>query len=143
MKKALLLIMSVVFGAILVGCQSSDQQAGMSHVDSITGTVAYRERIALPENALVTVTLQDISLADAPSVVIAKHRFESNGAQVPFNFDLAYDTNKIKENHRYSVSAKIEVDGKLRFITDTNYSVITDQNETKNVDMRLISVGNK
>ncbi|MGF1695978.1 YbaY family lipoprotein [Vibrio kyushuensis] len=140
MKKALLLVMSVVFGSVLFGCQSSEKSADMSHVESITGTVAYRERIALPENALVTVTLQDVSLADAPSVVIAKHRFETNGAQIPFNFDLAYDTNKIKTNHRYSVSARIEVDGKLRFITDTNYSVITDQNETKHVDLRLIGV---
>lgn len=34
---------------------------------TITGTVAYRERIALPPNAVVTVTLEDVSLADAPS----------------------------------------------------------------------------
>ncbi|OEF04964.1 YbaY family lipoprotein [Vibrio genomosp. F10] len=140
MKKALLVIMSIMFGAALVGCQSSEKQMGVSHVESITGTVSYRERIALPENALVTVTLQDVSLADAPAVVIAKHRFETNGSQVPFNFDLAYDSNKIQQRHTYSVSARIEVDGKLRFITDTRYAVITDMNKTQNVDLRLISV---
>ncbi|WP_295895810.1 YbaY family lipoprotein [uncultured Vibrio sp.] len=141
MKKALFAVMSLVLGIILIGCQSSEQQVEATSVDSITGSILYRERIALPENALVTVALQDISLADAPADIIAVHRFETNGAQVPFNFDLAYDTSKIKPNHRYSVSARIEVDGKLRFINDTVYSVINDQDETKHVELRLIGVG--
>lgn len=137
MKKALALVMSVVLG----GCQSSEKQE-QPRVDSVTGTLAYRERIALPDNAVVTVTLQDVSLADAPAKVIAKHRFETNGAQVPFEFDLAYDTNKIEARHRYSVSARIEVDGQLRFITDTSYPVITDDAQTDNVNLRLIGVRN-
>ncbi|MEZ8822857.1 YbaY family lipoprotein [Vibrio amylolyticus] len=141
MKKALMATMSLVLGFILVGCQSSEQKVEGTHVDSITGSIVYRERIALPENALVTVKLQDISLADAPAEIIAVNQFETNGAQVPFNFDLAYDTRKIKANHRYSVSARIEVDGKLRFINDTVYPVINDQNDTSHVELRLISVG--
>jgi len=141
MKKALALVMSVVLGAVLVGCQSSEKQE-QPKVDSVTGTVTYRERIALPDNAVVTVTLQDVSLADAPAKVIAKHRFETNGAQVPFEFDLAYDTKKIESRHRYSVSARIEVDGQLRFITDTSYPVITDDEQTDNVSLRLIGVRN-
>ena len=32
----------------------------------VTGTVTYRERLALPSNAVVQVSLQDVSLADAP-----------------------------------------------------------------------------
>tara|TARA_Y100001960_G_C14741059_1_gene863040 strand:- start:99 stop:527 length:429 start_codon:yes stop_codon:yes gene_type:complete len=141
MKKALALVTSVVLGVALMGCQSSEKDVEQAKVESITGTVAYRERIALPDNALVTVTLQDISLADAPAKVIAKHRFETNGAQVPFEFDLAYHTAKIEPRHRYSVSARIEVDGKLRFITDTSYPVITDEEKTDNVNLRLIGVG--
>ncbi|WP_159651850.1 YbaY family lipoprotein [Vibrio atypicus] len=142
MKKALAIITSVVLGIVLVGCQSSEKEVEKAKVESVTGTVAYRERIALPDNALVTITLQDVSLADAPAKVIAKHRFETNGAQVPFEFDLAYDTAKIEARHRYSVSARIEVDGQLLFITDTSYPVITDQASTDNVDLRLIGVRN-
>lgn len=141
MKKALVAIMSVVFGLALFGCQSSSESnVDEAKVQSITGTIAYRERIALPDSAIVTVTLEDISLADAPSKVIAKHRFETNGAQVPFNFDLAYDQNKIEARHTYSVRARIEVDGKLRFTTDTVYPVITDANQTQKVDLRLVGV---
>lgn len=109
-------------------------------IQSITGSVAYRERIALPDNAVVTVYLQDVSLADAPATVIAKQNFITNGMQVPLEFNLAYDSRKIKASHRYSVSARIEVDGKLRFITDTHYGVITDPEATKHVPMMLIGV---
>ena len=107
-------------------------------MDSVTGTLAYRERIALPDNAVVTVTLQDISLADAPAKVIANIASKRSCAST-FEFDLAYDTNKIEARHRYSVSARIEVDGKLRFITDTSYPVITDNAQTDNVNLRLIA----
>ncbi|EEX92727.1 lipoprotein-related protein [Vibrio orientalis CIP 102891 = ATCC 33934] len=123
-----------------MGCQSEQAETEQAAVESITGTLAYRERIALPDDAVVTITLQDISLADAPAKVIAKHRFETAGSQVPFEFDLAYDPAKIEARHRYSVSARIEVNGKLKFITDTSYPVVTDADKTDNVDLRLIGV---
>ena len=37
--------------------------------------VAYRERIALPDDAQVTVVLQDVSKMDTAAVVIAKQQF--------------------------------------------------------------------
>lgn len=141
MKRLWGLVLAVVIGSVLVGCQTPEQKQPQSKIDNIIGTIAYRERIALPDDAVITVTLQDISLADAPAKVIAKHRFESNGAQVPFEFDLAYDTQKIEARHRYSVSARIEVDGQLRFITDTVYPVITDDAHTESVALRLVGVG--
>jgi putative lipoprotein len=141
MKKALLLVMSLVVGLIVAGCQSPEQQAEVKNNVTVTGTIVYRERIALPDNALVTVTLQDISLADAPAEIIEVQRFETKGAQVPLNFEIAYDANRIKQGHSYSISARIEVDEKLRFINDTVHFVINDRDKTKHVEVRLISVG--
>ncbi|USD66135.1 YbaY family lipoprotein [Vibrio sp. SCSIO 43136] len=135
----------LIMVSLLAGCQysdSSDHNQEELAVATIVGTVSYRERIALPENAKVTVTLQDISLADAPSVEIARTEFDSFGFQSPFAYQLDYDPSKIIENHRYSVSARITVDGQLKFITDTVYSVITDGNETDEVDLKLIAIGN-
>ncbi|MDC5852783.1 YbaY family lipoprotein [Vibrio europaeus] len=140
MKKMFALVATAVLGLVLVGCQSAETTQSQNKVESVTGTVSYRERIALPKGSLITVTLQDVSLADAPAKVIAKHRFETNGAQSPFEFDLAYHTSKIDPRHRYSVSARIEVNGKLRFITDTIYPVITDADKTSKVDLRLVGV---
>ncbi|ANP77103.1 YbaY family lipoprotein [Vibrio sp. 10N.222.51.C8] len=145
MKKALILITSLVSFGLLVGCQatsetSASQEVVAENTQVISGTVSYRERIALPENAVVTVTLEDISLADAPSTVIATQEFTTDGKQVPFAFELSYDNDKIKANHRYNMRASIHVDGKLRFITDTIKSVITDVENTQQADLRLVGV---
>ncbi len=143
MKKTLLLVTSLLFGAALVGCQNSqttEVDSAEVSMKTITGTVAYRERIALPPNAVVTVSLEDVSLADAPSKVLAKQTFETEGKQVPFAFELSYDSNEIQAKHTYSVRARIDVDGKLRFISDTHQAVITDEAQTHQVDIRLVGV---
>ncbi|MFA0659968.1 YbaY family lipoprotein [Vibrio splendidus] len=145
MKKALILITSLVSFGLLVGCQATSetnasQEVVAENTQVISGTVSYRERIALPENAVVTVTLEDISLADAPSTVIATQEFTTDGKQVPFAFELSYDNNKVKANHRYNMRATIHVDGKLRFTTDTIKSVITDVENTQQADLRLVGV---
>ena len=142
MRKALFLVVAAIVTSIgLAGCQSDPQpQLEVSSTQTINGTVSYRERIALPEGALVTVTLEDISLADAPALVIGKHRFETNGQQVPIPFSLDFDSRKIKQGHRYNVRAKIEVDGRLRFTTDTIVPVVNDEAQTLKVDLRLVGV---
>ena len=145
MKKALILITSLVSFGLLVGCQATSetntfQEVVAENAQVISGTVSYRERIALPENAVVTVTLEDISLADAPSTVIATQEFTADGKQVPFAFELSYDNNKIQPNHRYNMRATIHVDGKLRFTTDTIKSEITDVENTQQADLRLVGV---
>lgn len=132
--------MSVFFGALLAGCQTSEPLVKDQGIQTISGTVFYRERIALPEDAAVTLVLEDVSLADAPAKVIAKHKFITNGKQVPLSFDLAYDSKKIIANHRYNVRARIEVNGRLRFISDTIVPVITDEANTHNVEIMVVGV---
>ncbi|HDY8048307.1 TPA: YbaY family lipoprotein [Vibrio vulnificus] len=140
MKKIILVMMSVFFGALLAGCQTSEPLVKDQGIQTISGTVFYRERIALPEDAAVTLVLEDVSLADAPAKVIAKHKFITNGKQVPLSFDLAYDSKKIIANHRYNVRARIEINGRLRFISDTIVPVITDEANTHNVEIMVVGV---
>ncbi|RZR30987.1 YbaY family lipoprotein [Vibrio vulnificus] len=140
MKKIILVMMSVFFGALLAGCQTSEPLVKDQGIQTISGTVFYRERIALPEDAAVTLVLEDVSLADAPAKVIAKHKFITNGKQVPLSFDLAYDSKKIIANHRYNVRARIEVNGRLRFISDTIVPVITVEANTHNVEIMVVGV---
>lgn len=135
-------LFSVLFTLLLTGCSSAPSDFATSGVGVVTGTITYKERISLPSNALVTVTLEDISLADAPSKVIAKHRFELNGSQVPLEFDLAYHNNKLKPQHTYNVRARIDVSGQLKFISDTIYPVLTDRERTSHVDLQLVSASN-
>ncbi len=138
MKKAVFAFVGVVLGALLAGCQSPEPVAEVEKVKYIEGTVTYRERIALPDGATVTVVLEDISKADAQAVPIAKYRFVTNGEQVPIDFKLGYDTKKIKEGHTYNVRAQISIDKRLRFTTDEITAVLTDANKTDKVDLFLV-----
>ena len=91
---------------------------------SIQGTATYRERIALPQDAVFDAVLEDVSRADAPAVTIATTRIASPG-NPPIAFAIAYDATKISEERRYVIRASVLVGGKLMFTTDTATPVIT------------------
>lgn len=94
---------------------------------SVTGSITYRERMALPPTAQVEIQLADVSLMDAPSKTIAQQSFTADGRQVPFAFSLTVDERKLDPRGRYSVSARIsDGAGKLMFITDTHNGVTFD-----------------
>ncbi len=94
---------------------------------SVTGSIAYRERIALPPTAQVEIQLADVSLMDAPSRTIAQQSFTADGRQVPFAFSLTVDQRPLDPRHSYAVSARItDASGRLMFITDTRNSVAFD-----------------
>jgi putative lipoprotein len=104
----------------------------------VTGTVAYRERISLPVNSVITVTLNDISKADAPAEKISEQIINPEPMQqVPFTFELPYNTETIIDTSTYSVSAKITVNEKTWWQTDTVVPVITDTSATMS-DINLI-----
>jgi len=55
-------------------------------------------------------------------------------------FSLEYDPKHVQPGHRYSVSARIEVEGKLLFITTAQYVVQLDGQDQKPLRIRLDSV---
>ncbi|MGB7740217.1 MAG: YbaY family lipoprotein [Steroidobacteraceae bacterium] len=119
---------------LLAGCSPTPvvPEAGGGPVESrVTGSVTYRERIALPRTAVVTVRPVDVALADAPSVLIAEQVIRTEGRQVPFEFALAYDASRILPSHAYAVQVRIEDGGKLLFISDTMNPVITRDAPTR------------
>lgn len=92
---------------------------------TVTGTVYYLERMALPPNAEVVVQLLDASRADAPAEVIAQDSI-SSGKQVPIPFKLDYDVARIVPAHTYVVRATIKADGSLLFTSTTANPVVTN-----------------
>ncbi len=112
-------------------CQSSESK--------VTGTAGYRERMALLPGAEMTIKLVDVSLADAPAVVIDEQVISLDQKSVPVDFELSYDPEKIQENHTYAVQAAIRVKDKLAFITDQVYPVLT-RGAPDHVDLLLVRV---
>ncbi len=90
----------------------------------ITGSATYRERIALPPNAVFEAVLQDVSRADAPAVEIATTTLEAPGLP-PFDFVIGYDPAAIDPGNTYAVRATVRVDGALRLTSDTVHPVLT------------------
>ena len=134
-RKAAVLIVTMVL-VVATGCGVAGSVFGGS---SVSGTVTYRERIALTPDARLIVQVRDTSYADAAAELIAEQVISDPG-QVPISFDVDYDPDDIDSRNTYSVSARIEeADGRLAFINDTAYDVITRGNP-KRVDMVLVLV---
>jgi putative lipoprotein len=128
---------------LLGGCSSPGiVPAGGGAGAAVTGTVAYRERIALPPTAVIKVQLVDVSRADAPAVVLGEQLIEAGGRQVPFAFEIPYDPARIDQRYTYAVQARIEDGGQLLFISDQRYAVIT-HGAPSEVTMMLRAVGGR
>ena len=142
----LLIVVSIVLLAA-IACQSEPEStdrtwqvsSGLDPDASVSGTVSYRERLALTPGATLIVELRDVSLADAPAPLIASQTISGPG-QVPIKFEVRYNRQDIDDRNRYSITARIvESDDRLAFINDTAYEVITQGNPDK-VDMLLVLV---
>ena len=132
--------------ALAAACASDPAPAGKLEVTSgrspnasVSGSVTYRERIALTEGAKLVVELRDVSYADAAAPLIARQTIENPG-QVPIRFEVGYHRDDIEDRNVYGISARIiEADGRLAFTNDTAYDVITRGNPRR-VDMLLVLV---
>jgi putative lipoprotein len=123
---------------ILAGCASAPTSPSGPSSAAVSGTVVWRERIMLPPQTKVIVRLQDVSLADAPARVIAEAVIPAQTP--PVAFSLGYDPATISPTARIAVSARVEVDGQLRFINDTHIAVING-GPTKDVTVLVKGVG--
>jgi putative lipoprotein len=132
MKKIILLGLTALLGA----CHSMNPAPKAS----LDGEVFYLQRIALPPTATLSVSLQDVSLADEPAVTLAEQKGPVNGKQVPLPFHLSYDPAQVKPGHSYSVSARIELDGKLMFITTERHSVQLNGQDPQPLRLRVDAV---
>ncbi len=138
-RRTSLLMFSAIAGASLLSACAvpSSPAAGGTAQLRVTGTVTYRERIALDPAADIVVQLLDVSLMDAPSKVLAEQRIKANGRQVPFAYELKVDAARIDPRMRYAVSARIASGEQLLFINDTQYPVLTQGGATR-ADLVLV-----
>jgi putative lipoprotein len=110
-----------------LGCAGTGATPGTGEdpaVNAIEGTATYRERIALPPGAEFEAVLQDVSIADAPAMQIARTLI-ADAPNPPIRFTIPYEPGKIDAGRHYSVRAVIRVEGKLWFTSDKDYPVLT------------------
>ncbi|MEQ8309188.1 MAG: YbaY family lipoprotein [Sphingopyxis sp.] len=132
---ARILAVSAVAAPLLAACATTPAEQPVT----VTGSISYRERIALPPTAQVEVTLADVSLMDAPSKTIARQAFTADGRQVPFAFSMTVDQRQLDPRHSYAVSARItDASGRLMFITDTRNTIAFDGRRMIDMGMLML-----
>jgi putative lipoprotein len=135
---------SILLGSILLisilmmaGCQRAEGDA------VVGGDIVYLQRIALPDDAVVIVRIQNVTLADAPleQTLLGEQIIEEPG-QVPIAYRVRYHSDDVVENAIYSVIARIEDgSGNLSFINTELVPVITQDNPTSDVEVLVAPVG--
>ena len=124
MNRAIHFLPALLACASLAACMTDGDETNLmtqaSETVTLSGQLSYRERIALLPGSTATVSLEDVSRADAPSTVIASETIELGNRQVPVPFQLAVDDGQLSERSRYSLRATISgPDGALAWTTDT------------------------
>lgn len=101
----------------------------------VTGVLTYLERMALPEDVRALVRLLDITVADAPAIVIDTQTIQNPG-QIPIAFSLRYQPSTIIDTRTYSVEGRInDSSGNLMFISTQPYPVITQGRPTIGIEV--------
>ncbi len=113
--------------------------AGAATAGSLSGTASYRERVMLPDNAVFEAELQDVSLADAPALPLARARIVPAGAP-PFRFTLKYDDADIRARHSYNVRAVVRVGERLLFVSDRMHPVLDGGTDALNIPLIRVDV---
>ncbi|WP_295477148.1 YbaY family lipoprotein [uncultured Pseudomonas sp.] len=128
---AIRLIPITLLGSLLVACSNTDTRTA-----SLAGEVFYLQRSALPSAATLSVSLQDVSRADASALSLAQQNTPING-QVPLPFRLEYDPRQVLPGHSYAVSARIEANGQLLFISTERHTVKLNGSDPQPLRIRV------
>lgn len=116
---------ALVLAIAMIACESQKQQPPA--MDATTDNplseavlhveVLYRERIALPASATLSVSLEEISKADGAATIVTK-KTEPAKDGPPFRVSLAYSPSELIVGGKYGIRARIENEGKLTFINE-------------------------
>jgi uncharacterized lipoprotein YbaY/heat shock protein HslJ/uncharacterized lipoprotein NlpE involved in copper resistance len=133
------LVLSACVSQGPINVKKISQEAQVTPADSfvtVSGSVAYMQRIAMPPDALLTIRVEDVSRADVSAPVLAEMSEPFGARQVPIKFSLKVPSVAIDPRMAYAVRATITVNGKLRFTTTRNYAVLS-RGAANNVDLVL------
>lgn len=111
-----------VLSAVLVAGLSVASTAAQAAQVTLTGEVTYRERIALPDGAMLRVRLIDTTATGSPTRVEARAAISLPG-QVPLSFTLNFDDRVVDPAHGHALIAEISSGLDLWFRNSTPYPV--------------------
>jgi putative lipoprotein len=129
-RTAATVVLVLLTGCAAPGGDADETGEAAANGNAVTGSVSYRERMALPQDATIEVWITDVSDSAAPGAMLAETAIEPEGRQVPIPFELRYDPAAVNADHTYAVKATIRSGGQIMFSTLADYYVITKGNPT-------------
>ena len=108
---------------------------------TISGTASYRQRVALPPDAVFEAVLIDAAIADAPARELGRVRLQPAG-QSPFRFSIPYRDSDVTPGGRYTVRATVRHGDRLLFTTDTFTPVLTG-GPSQPLNLVMVQVGSR
>ncbi|MFM9846487.1 MAG: YbaY family lipoprotein [Hyphomicrobiaceae bacterium] len=113
------IVATVVWALVLAHCAALPAAAGV-----LSGEVFYRERAALPPNAVLEVSLVDVTRPGGLGDLVASVQIRPN-RQVPIPFEIRYGDGDVEPRRSYAVRANILADGRLLFVSARSERVLT------------------
>ena len=124
-------LLLAVLALSLAGCGFTRSAAPAAPIPSeLTGTVSAHERIVLAPETQLRVRLEEVSRGDAPPQFIAETTIPRIG-QPPIRFRIALDPRVIDPKRSYTLTARIEREEQLLFISDPPVRVLTGGNPSQ------------
>lgn len=103
----------VAINYVSIGDYDEDVVISEETGNTIGGVVTFDSLKEPFSNVTVSITIEDVSLADAPSALMGQTTLEyvsrNNITDSDIPFEISYGT--LQENHTYSLSAHLDVDG--------------------------------
>jgi putative lipoprotein len=109
----------VVLALVFAHCPALPVAAGV-----LSGEVFYRERVALPPNAVLEVSLVDVTRPGGLGELVASVQIKPN-RQGPIPFEIRYGDGDVEARRSYAVRANILADGRLLFVSARSQRVLT------------------
>lgn len=107
----------------------------------ITGKVTFNGPKDIQAGSTVEITLQDVSLMDAPAKTLGTFKI-TDARSFPISYKVKYDLSEIKTGHRYAMSARITGrDGKLHYINDMSITADFSGTKEPTIDIPVIKIG--
>lgn len=133
------ILVTASIALLLVSCSGTDDGAtapdGQTGGDaSVTGTVTYRVRMAMPPRSHVEVTIQNISTEDTASIIVGRQTI-SDPKGVPIPFEVKYDSGDINDSDTYALQAIIFRDEEIWMSNRETVPVIAQDAPTSGVEV--------
>lgn len=104
----------------------------------ITGTVAYRDRSALPRDAILNVELREVLSYNSRPITLTRQSYTA--ARQPIQFELDFDPTQIDSRRNYVLHANITSGGRQIYSMRQDTPVL-GSNPSQNVQLLVESTG--